>query len=117
MVVSLVCLATQGLLVCKASLGYLGHQVVMALTEPKVATVGQGILHPKNDAKGEPEAQGPASQKWQRGESGTSGIPGTPGVMSYKNWKECAWKDLNGNKDRGLIKVNASFVNQTIDTV
>ena len=63
------------------------------------------------------ELRAPPGQKWQRGESGTSGIPGTPGVMSYKNWKECAWKDLNDNKDHGLIKVNASFVNQTIETV
>ena len=83
----------------------------MALTEPKVATVGRGILDPMNDAKGEPGAQGPLGQKWQRGESGKSGIPGTPGVMSYKNWKECAWKDLNDNKYHSLIKVNASFVN------
>jgi len=34
-----------------------------------------------------------------------SGIPGTPGLMAYKNWKECAWKNLNDEKDQGLIKV------------
>ena len=26
--------------------------------------------------------------------------------MAYKNWKECAWKNLNEGKDHGLIKVN-----------
>ena len=25
--------------------------------------------------------------------------------MSYKNWKECTWKNLNDGKDHGLIKV------------
>ena len=49
--------------------------------------------------------QGPPGQKGQRGESGVSGLPGTPGVMPFKNWKECAWKNLNEDKDNGLIKV------------
>ena len=46
-------------------------------------------------AKGEPWTQGPAGQK------------GEPGPMPFKNWKECAWKNLNDDKDSGLIK--ASF--------
>ncbi|XP_078367959.1 collagen triple helix repeat-containing protein 1-like isoform X2 [Oculina patagonica] len=58
----------------------------------------------KDGAKGEPGVQGPPGQKGQRGESGSSGIPGTSGVMSYKNWKECAWKNLDDDKDNGLIK-------------
>ena len=49
--------------------------------------------------------QRPPGQKGQRGESGASGLPGTPGVMPFKNWKECAWKNLNEDKDNGLIKV------------
>ena len=28
--------------------------------------------------------------------------------MPFKNWKECAWKNLNDDKDSGLIK--ASFI-------
>ena len=55
--------------------------------------------------KGEAGIQGPPGQNGRRRESGTSGIPGTPGGMSYKNWKECVWKDLNNNRDKGLIKV------------
>ena len=29
--------------------------------------------------------------------------------MSHRNWKECAWKDLNEEKDNGLIKVHVNF--------
>ncbi|KAL9953212.1 hypothetical protein ACROYT_G040591 [Oculina patagonica] len=54
--------------------------------------------------KGEPGIQGPSGQKGERGETGTSALPGTTCVMCYKNWKECAWKDLNDNKDNGLVK-------------
>ncbi len=56
--------------------------------------------------KGEPGIQGRSGQKGERGETGTSAISETPGAMSYKNWKECAWKDLNDDKDNGLIKVD-----------
>ena len=94
---------------------------VMAATEVKVNRAVPGKLdlrglpgapgiNGKNGAKGEPGIQGPPGQKGQRGESGTSGIPGTPGVMmTYRNWKECAWKNLNDGKDNGLIKVNTYF--------
>ena len=50
--------------------------------------------------KGETGIQGPS------GQNGESGATGTPGMMSYKNWKECAWKDVNDDKDHGLIKVS-----------
>ena len=53
-------------------------------------------------AKGEPGVQCPSSEKEQSGESVA------PSVMSFKNWKECAWKDLNVGKDIGLIKVNSN---------
>ena len=66
-------------------------------------------INGKNGAKGEPGVQGPTGQKGQRGESGTSGIPGSPAVMAYKNWRECAWKNLNEGKDHGLIKVSGFF--------
>ncbi|KAL9975756.1 hypothetical protein ACROYT_G012950 [Oculina patagonica] len=54
--------------------------------------------------KGELGVHGPSGQKGERGETGTSGCPGTPGTMSYKNWKECAWQNLNDQTDYGLIK-------------
>ena len=92
--------------------GVKGDQGSLGKTGPQGPPGSSGI-NGKNGAKGEPGSQGPPGQKGQRGESGTSGIPGTPGVMSYKNWKECAWKNLNDGKDHGLIKVNVSFAKQT----
>jgi len=47
---------------------------------------------------------GPPGLQGAKRQSGVQGPDGTPGVMSHKNWKECAWKDLNDNKDNGLIK-------------
>lgn len=66
----------------------------------------QGPPGPKGTpgVKGEPGVQGPPGLKGQRGESGVNGILVTPGMMSFKNWKECAWSNLNDNKDHGLIK-------------
>ena len=29
--------------------------------------------------------------------------------MPFKNWKECVWKNLNDDKDNGLIKVSRAF--------
>ncbi len=65
--------------------------------------------------KGEHGVQGTSGQKGERGEtgtSGTSGTPETPGTMSYKNWKECAWQNLNDDKDYGLIKVNGLYTSK-----
>ena len=69
-------------------------------------------INGNNGAQGKPVVRGPPGPKGQRGESGAGGIPGTSGGSFYKNWKECAWKDLNEGKDHGLIKVNASFAKQ-----
>ena len=73
----------------------------------KTGSQGPPGLKGTPGVKGEPGVQGPPGQKGQRGESGINGIPGTPGVMSFKNWKECAWNNLNEGKDHGLIKVNS----------
>ena len=56
--------------------------------------------------KGETGVQGPSGPTGECGETGESGIPGTPGQTPYKNWKECAWKNLNDETDYGLIKVH-----------
>ncbi|XP_020623600.1 collagen triple helix repeat-containing protein 1-like [Orbicella faveolata] len=47
--------------------------------------------------QGETGAKGPSGQKGERGDV-------APGRMSHRNWKDCAWKDLNDDKDNGLIK-------------
>ncbi|KAL9975752.1 hypothetical protein ACROYT_G012946 [Oculina patagonica] len=56
---------------------------------------------------GKPGIQGPSGQKGERGENGTSAIPGTLTLMSYKNWKECAWNNLDDEKDNGLTKAQS----------
>ena len=63
---------------------------------------GPAGVNGKEDVKGEPGVQGPPGPK---GERGQSGHPGNPGLMPFKNWKECAWKNLDDDKDNGLIKV------------
>ena len=41
------------------------------------------------------------------GVNGKDGAKGeTPGPMPFKNWKECAWKDIHSGEQNGLIKVN-----------
>jgi len=65
-------------------------------------------------AKGETGVQGSSGQKGEPGETGTSGIDGTPVQKLTKNWKECAWKNLNDDRDNGLIKVHGLYIFQQI---
>ncbi|KAL9975701.1 hypothetical protein ACROYT_G012892 [Oculina patagonica] len=81
----------------------------------KTGPQGSPGINGKDGSKGNSGAQGPPGQKGQRGESGTSGISGTPKAMSYKNWKECVWQDLNDAKDHGLIK-DCVFTKNFTDT-
>ena len=92
--------------------GAKGEQGSPGKTGPQGPPGTTGI-NGKNGAKGEPGVHGPPGLKGQRGESGLSGLPGTPGVMAYKNWKECAWKNVDDNKDHGLIKVSLFCVKRT----
>ena len=72
-------------------------------------------INGKNGIKGEPGVRGPPGRKGQRGERGTSGISGTSDRITYRNWKECAWKNLNEGKDHGLIKVSLFCGRRTCD--
>lgn len=67
--------------------------------------------------KGETGVQGPSGPKGERGETGKSGSPGTPGQMHYKNWKECAWQNLNDQTDYGLIKVHDFVYNDEVTVI
>ncbi|XP_073234141.1 collagen triple helix repeat-containing protein 1-like [Porites lutea] len=67
----------------------------------KTGPQGPAGVNGKEGVKGEPGVQGPPGPKGDRGQSGH---PGNPGLLPFKNWKECAWKDLNDGKDNGLIK-------------
>ena len=65
----------------------------------------------KDWTPGPPGDIGPSGVKGQQGAKGEPGVQGPPGhkgelgPMPFKNWKECAWKNLNDSKDNGLIKV------------
>ena len=75
--------------------------------------MGPAGVNGKDGAKGEPGVRGPPGPK---GERGQSRHPGNPGLMPFKNWKECAWKDLNDDKDNGLIKVKDKIVFHVIES-
>ena len=55
--------------------------------------------------QGLPGVKGPAGANGKDGSKGEPGVQGPPGVIGFKNWKECAWKNLEDGKDNGLIKV------------
>ena len=46
---------------------------------------------------GTPGKMGPKGSEGPKGEQGTQ--------APQRNWKQCAWKDLNDGRDNGLIKV------------
>ena len=75
----------------------------------------QGLQGPK----GEPGIQGLSGQKGERGETGKSGIHGTADGMFYKNWKECAWKNLKDGKrkrsDQGKCLVHNLIEEKNIE--
>ena len=47
------------------------------------------------------------------GKDGKNGKDGKPGEVVHKNWKECAWNNLNDFKDVGLVEVNLLNYNET----
>lgn len=49
--------------------------------------------------------KGPAGPMGPKGEQGTQGPKGDPGLQAMpKNWKQCAWKNIDEDKDNGMIK-------------
>ena len=76
---------------------------------------GDQGLQGKTGPQGPPGDKGPAGVKGEEGAKGETGAQGPPGQiwqlgpMPFKNWKECAWKNLNDGKDSGLIKVSCAF--------
>ena len=65
--------------------------------------------------KGENGAAGPPGPRGDKGEQGVAGSPGSPGAKgevgpkgadaTHRNWRQCAWKDINDARDIGLIRV------------
>ena len=69
----------------------------------------------KTGSQGPPGDKGPGGVKGEEGAKGETGAQGPPGQncdlgpMPFKNWKECAWNNLDVQKDSGLIKVSCAF--------
>ena len=62
--------------------------------------------------KGPHGASGKAGPPGSKGEAGSQGPPGPPGPKGaegffVRNWKQCVFKNLQDNRDNGLIKVNS----------
>ena len=76
-----------------------GNQGLQGKTGPQglPGDKGPAGVKEKEGTKGEPGAQGPPGQIWELG------------PMPFKNWKECVWKNLNDNRDSGLVKVSRVF--------
>ncbi len=55
-------------------------------------------VHGRDGVKGD---QGPKRPEGPKGEQGAQ--------APQKNWKQCAWKNINENKDNGLIKVKGAY--------
>ena len=80
---------------------------------------GDQGLQGKTGPQGPPGDKGPAGVKGEEGAKGETGAQGLRGQnwelgpMLFKNWKECAWRNLDDGKDTGLIKVSRVFaINQ-----
>ena len=59
--------------------------------------------------EGPPGDKGPMGPK---GEQGTQGPKGDPSLQAMpKNWKQCAWKNIDEGKDNGMIKVRKKHGN------
>ena len=55
--------------------------------------------------KGDRGPVGAPGVKGANGPQGPKGGKGEPAQVPQRNWKQCAWKDVNDERDYGLIKV------------
>ena len=55
--------------------------------------------------KGDRGPVGAPGEKGANGPHGPKGGKGEPAQVPQRNWKQCAWKDVNDGRDYGLIKV------------
>ena len=69
----------------------------------------------RDGPKGEKGPAGPPGDKGPmgpKGEQGTQGPKGDPSLQAMpKNWKQCAWKNIDEGKDNGMIKVRKKHGN------
>jgi len=49
---------------------------------------------------------GPIGKTGLTGEKGEPGIQGPPGQLGLSNWRQCAWRNVNSDLDKGKISVS-----------
>ena len=60
--------------------------------------------------------QGPPGPTGANGAKGEQGAPfpkresGSSGMLANRNWRECAWKNLDDDRDHRLIKVRLNCI-------
>lgn len=62
-------------------------------------------LNGRDGARGDRGPVGPSGKTGPQGLEGAKGAKGDQAQAPLRNWKQCAWKDLNDGRDYGLIKV------------
>ena len=80
---------------------------------------GQNGRNGRNGRNGKDGTNGKDGINGTNGKDGKDGINGTNGKdgkdgkdggnSEGRNWKECAWNNINDPKDNGVIKVSADF--------
>ena len=62
---------------------------------------------------------GPRGDQGYDGKPGSQGLPGPqgpPGTLT-SNWKQCVWKNINDEKDTGLLKVNSASYTSIVSSL
>ncbi|CAH3021725.1 unnamed protein product [Porites evermanni] len=60
--------------------------------------------------QGPPGPTGANGAKEEQGARNPQGKSGSSGMLANRNWRECAWKNLDDNRDHGLIKVRLNCI-------
>ena len=60
--------------------------------------------------QGPPGPTGAEGARGEQGVPGPKGESGSSGILAIRNWRECAWKNLDDNRDYGLIKVRLNCI-------
>ena len=84
-------------------LGYHAVMDGMAVSSRRVTKESQEILDPRDLLALLVQSEGNRC-------SGPKGEPVLNGMLANRNWRESAWKNLDDNRDNGLIKVRSIIV-------
>ena len=88
-------------------------------TSPTCATSGvpgvPGVpgLNGRDGARGDRGPVGPSGKTGPQGLEEAKGAKGDQAQAPLRNWKQCAWKNLNDGRDYGLIKVRLNILSVT----